>query len=171
MTEAPPTPPFEQQKWVHEMKRDDAYRAFDWQDSRLRMLDQAAIKSGDAALRAGLLINGGAAISVLAFMGSLAAKDLVPISRLSRVADSLVVFAWGVIAAVVGLGLSYLTHLFEGMHFALLKPPFTEPSPASKRNLWFRNTAHILAIVVFFLCIGFFVCGMISVRNAVGGMR
>jgi hypothetical protein len=114
MTNAPPPPPFEQQKWFQEMKREDAYRASDWLVSRQNMLDQAAIKSGDAALRAGLLINGGAAISVLAFMGSLAAKDMVPISHLSRVADSLVVFAWGVVAAVVGLGLSYLTHLSEG---------------------------------------------------------
>ena len=113
MTDAPPTPPFEQQKWVHEMKREDFYRASDWRDSRLKLLDEAAIKSADAALRAGLLINGGAAISVLAFMGSLAAKDLVPISHLSRVADSLVVFAWGVVAAVFGLGLSYLTHFAD----------------------------------------------------------
>jgi hypothetical protein len=48
------------------MKREDAFKAFDWRDSRVKMLDQAAIKAGDAALRSALLINGGAAISVLA---------------------------------------------------------------------------------------------------------
>ena len=157
------------------MKRTDAYRAFDRLDSRVDLADQAAIKSADAALRAGLLINGGAAVAVLAFTGSLASKDVVPISHLSRVADSLVVFALGVVAGVVGLGLSYLTHLFEAMHIASLTRkiahPYWEPSPASKRNLCFRNTAHVFAVAAFFVCIGLFVWGMASVRDAVVGLH
>lgn len=102
MTDAPPPPPFEQQKWLHEMKRSDAFRAFDWRDSRVKMLDQAAIKAGDAALRSALLINGGAAISVLAFIGSLVPKE--PLTQLARVSDNLVVFASGVLVAALGLG-------------------------------------------------------------------
>ena len=88
MTDLAP-PPFEVQKWAHEMKREDAYRAFDLFDSRFDIIDQAAIKAADSALRAGLLINGGAAVSVLAFIGSLATKELIAVSQLSHVATAL----------------------------------------------------------------------------------
>jgi hypothetical protein len=115
--------------------------------------------------------NWGAAVSVLAFIGSLATKELVAVSQLSRVASSLVVFAYGVAAAVMGLGLSYLTHFFEAVSIASLKRtaefPFMTPTKASKRNLWFRGSAHVLAVIAFFVCIGCFIFGMISVRDAI----
>ena len=171
MTDPSAPPPFEYQKWAYEKKREDAYRAFDRLDSRLDMIDAAAIKAADAALRAGLLINGGAAVSVLAFIGSLATKELVAVSQLSRVASSLVVFAYGVAAAVIGLGLSYLTHFFDVASGASLKRsgefPFMTPTKASKRYLWFRGSAHVLAVIAFFVCIGCFIFGMISVRDAI----
>jgi hypothetical protein len=74
MTDAAP-PPFEYQKWAHEMKREDAQRAFDLFSSRFDWINKAAVKASDAALRAALLINGGAAVSVLAFIGSLAQRS------------------------------------------------------------------------------------------------
>lgn len=75
--------------------REDAYWASDRLNSRRDMLNQAAIKAAEAALRSGLLINGGAALSILAFMGSLASREKVPLSQLSPVADSLRFFAFG----------------------------------------------------------------------------
>ena len=93
MIDSPP-PPFEYQKWAHELKREDAQRAFDLLESRRDKINEAAIKAADSALRAGLLINGGAAVSVLAFIGSLATKELIAISQLSGVASSLEIFAF-----------------------------------------------------------------------------
>ena len=75
------------------MKREDAQRAFDLHSSQLDKMNEAAIKSANSALRACLLINGGAAVSVLAFIGSLATKELIAVSQLSRVASSLEIFA------------------------------------------------------------------------------
>jgi len=170
MTDSPP-PPFEYQKWAHEMKREDAQRASDRLDSRFDKINEAAIKAADAALRAGLLINGGAAVSVLAFIGSLATKELIAVSQISRVAGSLVIFAIGVAAAAVGMGLSYLTHLFEADYFGSLKrigdAPFEELGQASKRLRWLRISAHVLAVIAFFVCIGCFIGGMFSVRDAI----
>jgi hypothetical protein len=101
----PSSPPFEVRKWAHELKREDAQRAWDRLDAQFDKINEAAIKAADAALRAGLLINGGAAVSVLAFIGSLATKELIAVPQLSRVAGSLEIFAFGVAAAVSGLGL------------------------------------------------------------------
>ena len=129
------------------------------------------LKSPISALRAGLLINGGAAVSVLAFIGSLATKDLIAVSQLSRVARSLEVFAFGVAAAVVGMGLSYLTHLWDADYTGSLKRtadfPFVEPGARSKRYRYLRTATHVLAVVAFLFCIGCFILGMISVRDAI----
>jgi hypothetical protein len=168
-----PSPPSEHQKWVTEIKREDAQRAFDLHSSRLDQMNEAAIKAGDAALRAGLLINGGAAVSVLAFIGNLATKEPIAGSQLSRVASSLEIFAAGVFAAVVGMGLSYLTHLSDAEYRASLKwkwvgdLPVTEDGPASKRIRWFRIACHVLAVSAFLVCIGCFIGGIVSVSAAI----
>ncbi len=154
------------------MKRENAQRLFDLHSSRLDKMNEAAIKAADSALRAGLLINGGAAVSVLAFIGSLATKELIAVSQLSRVASSLEIFAFGVFAAAVGMG-SYLTHLFDAEYRASLKwkwvgdLPVTEDGPASKRIRWFRTSWHVLAVIAFLVCIGCFIVGMVSVRDAI----
>ena len=51
MTDSPP-PPFEYQKWAHELKREDAQRASDRLDARFDKMNEAAIKIADSALRA-----------------------------------------------------------------------------------------------------------------------
>jgi hypothetical protein len=171
MTDPSAPPPFEYQKWAHELKREDVQRASDLLNSRFDKINEAAIKASEATLRACLLINGGAAVSVLAFIGSLATKDLITAPQISRVASSLAVFAIGVAAAVVGMGFSYLTHFFEANYFGSLKlsdgSPEWKPGSASKRNRWFRNSAHVIAVIAFFVCIGCFIGGMLSVRNAI----
>lgn len=170
MTDAPP-PPFDYQKWTHEMKREDVRRASDLHVSRVDKSNEAAIKAAEAALRAGLLINGGAAVSVLAFIGSLATKELIGIPQLSRVAGSLEIFAFGVAAAVVGIGLSYLTHFFEaGYHASMTWSIDTSsmgPGPNTKAYLWLRIGVHAFAVIAFLACIGCFVFGMFSVRDAI----
>ena len=52
--------------------------------------EEATIKSVENAIRLILLINGGAAVSVLAFVGSLASKDRVPADQLYEIAGTLV---------------------------------------------------------------------------------
>ena len=170
MTDSQP-PPLEYRKWAHELKREDAQRVWDRLDFQFDKMNEAAVKIADSTLRAGLLINGGAAVSVLAFIGSLATKELITVPQLSRVASSLEIFAFGVAAAVMGMGLSYLTHLFDADYFGSMKRigdfPFAERGSASKRFRWFRSTAHVLAVIAFFVCIGCFIGGMLSVRDAI----
>jgi hypothetical protein len=170
MTDAPP-PSFDFTKWTHEMKREDFQRSSEWHISHVDKSNEAAIKAADGALRAGLLINGGAAVSVLAFIGSLANKALIAIPQLSGVANSLKFFAYGVAAAVVGLGLSYLTHFFEACYYVSMKwDPDTSsmgPGPNTKAYFWVRTAVHALAVIAFFACIACFIFGMLSVRAAI----
>jgi hypothetical protein len=166
----PPVSP-EHQKWLHEMSREDHSRVHARYDGIVDQLNEAAIKTADGALRAGLLINGGAAVSVLAFIGSLATKELITVGQLASVADSLLIFAIGVATAVAGMGLSYLTHFFGAgrVHSftRLAVPPYVTTGPKTKRYTIMTAIVHILAFVAGFACIGLFILGMFSVRYAI----
>ena len=96
MTDQNPSEP----DWRSGVVRDEARRAHDRADSFFEQVNEAVIKNGESAFRACLLINGGAAVSVLAFIGRLASKDVIGVSQLASVADSLILFALGVVAAV-----------------------------------------------------------------------
>jgi hypothetical protein len=87
-------PPFEYRKWVYEQKRRDAERAHDRDDAVSDTTNAAAVASGQVALRAALLINGGAAVAMLAFIGSIASLDGLGGDHLAVMASSLVWFAW-----------------------------------------------------------------------------
>ena len=54
---------------------EEAHRAHDVLRAHRRAFNEAAVKSGEVILRTWLLINGRAAIAVLAFMGNVIAKD------------------------------------------------------------------------------------------------
>jgi hypothetical protein len=172
MTDPPPPLPFDQQKLLLEMKRQDAQRAFDRWDSQFDILNDAAVKIADSALRAAMLINGGAAVSVLAFIGGIAAKDLITVSQLSQVASSLVLFAFGVAAAVVGMGLSYMTHFFGAGRIGSFKRQFEFPylveGPTTKRYVRTLAVTHSLAFVSGIASIGFFIAGIYAIRDAIG---
>src|ERR1700682_5357755 len=62
-------PPPEMQKWFEEIRREDAQRAHDNIEEFRRSVNEAAIKTGELALRTAILINGGAAIALLGFVG------------------------------------------------------------------------------------------------------
>jgi hypothetical protein len=162
-------------KWLHEMAREDAHREHDRTDRFLDQLNESAIKGADSALRACLLINGGAAVSVLAFIGGLASRDVIGVSQLKPIADSLVPFALGVVAAVVGMGLSYLVHYLGWEHRAsqtrIWEHPWLIPGKNTQRIFYLRNTVHGLAAVVGVASAVFFVCGVFAVRNSVENIR
>lgn len=67
----------------------------------------AAVSTGTETVKAILLINGGACVAVLAFIGSIASKVQV----VTDLAGSLVWFAIGAVAAVISAAFGYLTNL------------------------------------------------------------
>jgi hypothetical protein len=126
-------------------------------------VNEAAIKTGENTFQACLLINGGAAVSVLAFIGGLASKDVIGVAQLAVVADSLIAFAGGVLAAVAGMALSYLVHYFTAVHTDSL-------IQRGERTVLFgrlKNGLHVLVILAAVVSVAFFVCGILAVRNSV----
>jgi len=162
-----------------EWRYEEAQRAHDKIDAFVERLDTAAIKSSETALGACLVINGGAEIAVLSFIGGLASKDAISIggSNFNSVADSLVPFAFGVIAAVAGMALSYLVHLLTVGH-ARSHIKVKELSktgeiiwvrPGKKTWIWgvFRTLGHAVAALAGVASVVLFVCGIFAVRDTV----
>jgi hypothetical protein len=171
----PGQPPFDYQKWIVEMQRqdaqraleisrEDAHRAHDKLDEIHRYVDQAAITAGQFALRMVLLINGGAAIALLTFVGSL------PKEQKRLFANTLVWFASGVALAVAALALAYFTnYLMAGLASSRLRTweyPYVQPGPTTSRYFILNRIFHYAAVIVGLASLAAFVFGMLRVRDA-----
>jgi hypothetical protein len=167
MTDQKPNEP----DWRYVAARDEARRAHDREDGFFEQVNEAAIKNGESAFRACLLINGGAAISVLAFIGSLASKDVIGVPQLAAVANSLILFAFGVIAAVAGMALSYFVNYFTAewaRSFAhIWEHPWVVPGKNTGFLGWLKAVLHVITVLVGVASVVFFVCGIFAVRNSV----
>jgi hypothetical protein len=168
-------PPFDYQKWLHEIRRQDAQRAHDKIDDFHRYVNEATIKSGDSALRAALLINGGAAVSVLAFIGGLVAQGKIKVEQLNDVAGSLTWFAIGTACAVLAMAASYFTNYFmAGMASSKARKwehPYLEDTPKTKWMQSLNRVFHVLAVIAGIGSLVIFVVGMLDVREAITHLR
>lgn len=113
-----------------------------WRETRLE-LTRAVIAFGQGAIRTLILINGGAAIAVLAFIGNYKNEDLGLFGYLS---SSLLSFCLGVAAAALVAGFSYVTQfLCDG-----------SSGKVSRLGVFF----HILAVVFAVISLGLFILGI-----------
>jgi hypothetical protein len=151
--------------------REDAKRAHDQIYDFSKQLNESVIKTGENTLRACLLINGGAAVSVLAFIGGLASKELIGVSQLAPVADSLLKFAFGVVAAVASMGLSYfvnyLTSMYVSSKVQTWDPPWSKPTKNTNLFLMGKVLLQTFAILCGLASMGLFLWGIYSVRGAI----
>jgi hypothetical protein len=134
-------------------------------------LDEATIAAGQLAIRMAILINGGAAVAVLAFVGGLVGHEQVKLSHLVRVAGSLQLFAWGVVAAGAALGLFYCTNychtrLWQSYRL-IVDPPYIQEGDKSKSWRWGGHFFHVTAVIAGLLSLGFFIWGVIAVYRSI----
>jgi hypothetical protein len=157
-------PPWEYQKWAHELRKSEAERAHDKIDEFFLKVNDAAINAANLALRMSLLINGGAAIALLSFDGHL------PPDQMKAVANTLLWFAWGVLASVAGIALAYFTnYCMAGVASSKARtyePPFVKDSPTTWKWLLANRIFHIAAVIVGLASLVLFIVGMFSVRAA-----
>ena len=164
----PPSPPIEEQielqKRLHEHNTQVAQRAHDRSNEFARQINEAAINAANLTLRMALLINGGAAVALLTFVGAL------PAEQKRAVAATLDWFAWGVAAAVAGLACAYFTNhglaVQERSKTFADKPPYVINGANTKRWSYFVLVFRVLAIIVGSGSVVLFLVGMLGVRAA-----
>jgi hypothetical protein len=146
-----------------EIKRRAAEREHDHQnDLGKRMLDAAA-RDAQEAIKVALLINGGAAVAILAFMGSLVApKGGFTLAELKSVGNSLYWFVAGIVAAGITSGCAYFCNsLYAGFRLEqkrIWEWPYVESTKKSARYrcmaLWLNWIAVGFAGVSLLLFVG-----------------
>jgi hypothetical protein len=164
----------EERKWLHELKRDDAKRAHDANRDFHSYVNKEAVDTSNLTLRTLVVINGGAAIAVLTFLGGVAAKDKVDFAQVGLVAGTIKWVAFGVALAVLGMALAYLTHFATAFISASFLNNWEHPYVADgpKTNSWRRITRafHIAAIFVAIASLVLFLIGMFTTSNAITHM-
>jgi hypothetical protein len=130
---------------------------------------EAAFQSGQIALRMVVLVNGGAAIAILFFMGIIASK--VTVTQIAFVASSLIWFVAGITCGLLALTCAYLTNLYDANVGTSLSQtwvyPYNQPGRYTHYFLRISRFVHILAILAGAASVLLFVVGMWDVRSAI----
>jgi hypothetical protein len=160
---------------VAELSRELRSREHDRLNTILENSEEATLKAAENSIRIVLLINGGAAVSVLAFAGSLASKDRVTTDQLSAVAEGLLWFAWGVGSSALTSFLSYLTNIsYLFANAAKLRQPafpYVVKTPQSDVRLIIGRIFHGLALLAGLASLVLFVIGMYEVKDAIRHLK
>jgi hypothetical protein len=171
------------QRWAYERQTENAQRDLeraqnihDGLDAYALEINKGAMQAGTLAIRYALLINGGAAIAVLGFVGALAFQGRVAIGAgLNEIAGTLVYFAIGVVAGTLGLGWAYLTNFFAAAHASRMNKnwtgPLIEETPSSRRYKRWYIFFLILAVLSALFAVGCFLCGVLEVKAAIMKLR
>jgi hypothetical protein len=110
---------------------------------------------GQGALKAALLINGGASVALLAFIGTTIVKDTKNCLSL-LLCFSMLLFVFGVLCAAIASGVTYVAGLVDSLAEPVDASNVNEKK-ASKSNFWFwffngaAITLVILSYVLFFI--------------------
>lgn len=132
--------------------------------------NEDAVNAGNVAMRTLVLINGGAAIALLAFLGSLVSDNEG--EQLTLLAGPLTWFAWGVAAAAAAMILAYFVSYFSSRGSTARALSYDYPydleTPASKRWASRETWSHVLALVAAIVSLSLFIYGMFEITDAVG---
>jgi hypothetical protein len=154
-----------------DINREDAIRAHDRSHAFFDAVNEATIKSGEAAIKTSMLINGGAAVSVLAFIGGLVGQGRLTVKQMTDVSSSLVWFAVGVALAASALAFSYFTNYAhvsrESSKIKTWQHPYLIDGPRTGRWTVVAWVFHACAVVAGILSIVVFIVGMLDVRSSI----
>jgi hypothetical protein len=98
-----------------EMRVRVAERAHDVETEFGTAANAAAIKNAEEVIKAATLINGGASVAMLAFIGTLVSRDVLSSEQLVNITKPLLYFGCGVAASIVASAAAYLQISFSNL--------------------------------------------------------
>lgn len=157
---------------LNRLKVEEAQRAHDLSNQFFLAVNEATIQIGGAALRAFLFINGGAAVAILAFMGSVFSKDPESHKLIGELANGLTDFAWGVVLAAAAMGLAYIVNFLTAATVqSRLKGwgehPYVRSGPVTGWWAGLKAAFHVLTVLLAIASVVLFVVGLLTVKDAV----
>jgi hypothetical protein len=149
---------------------DRAYAQFDRRSSGRAQASEMMMQSGSLVAKSILLVNGGAAIALLAFLANVFGLSDLDSDRarlLDAVLRSLVYFAWGVFAAVVCMGAAFFANQATVRDYdseeLSFEPPHVRDTAGSLRWRAAYRTFLALAVASAFASTVLFALGVTEV--------
>jgi hypothetical protein len=162
----------EQHQEARKLNLQIAQRQHDVLQEHIRSMNEAAVTSANHALRTVLLVNGGAAVSMLAFIGGLVSNGKVLVgAQLASVAAPLIWFALGVALAGLATAFAYFTNSSAASAAnsmqRLWEYPWLQPTTASRRWVKSYYTCLVITVLSGFGSLFLFGVGMYKVWKAI----
>jgi hypothetical protein len=162
---------FDREQAVAQIKMEEAQRTHDREAELHRTNLEVASKSAEVAVKTSVLMNGGAAVAILAFIGGMLGKDIVSVKQVADVSSSLIWFAAGVATGVGALALIYLMNYCAAARVSFRRRTFEHPYVReTSRSLLMKKIytiAHILAVAASLISLCLFIIGMLDVRASI----
>lgn len=130
-----------------------------------KSVNEQAINSSNVILRTLIIIHGGAAVALLAFIGSIAGSEwFSPARNVAKLTMPLVWFGWGVVVTVVAMIFAYFTNYTTTGHtFAQIE----DNQGAMKFYGVLKTIFHVIAVLAALGSLAIFLLGMYEVRSAI----
>jgi hypothetical protein len=162
----------EHAKRIYDLNREHGTREHDRIVNFATDANKAALDSGHLALRTAVLVNGGAAVAVLAFIGGLVGQGRVALGpQLNALTFALVWFAVGVASATLALGFVYFTSISTVREANTLEKrwehPYVVATEVSKRWRQAGNASRAAAVILGLASGVLFIVGILAIRSAV----
>ena len=152
------------------IEREYALRAHEENRQMRTDARKAAIDSANLAIRALLLVNGGAVVALLAFIGAKVADDSAAVG-LAPLVESVWFFAIGAGWSAGSAGLAYCVNLLDNDILSSVKltwqHPYVEKKPVAERLSRFRTAAFLMALSAVVGSLVFFFLGISNVTYAI----
>jgi hypothetical protein len=159
---------------LDDREREYARSRHDRQDELVREFRTAAIEVSNIAIRALLLLNGGAAIALVSFVAAMVSRP--EMFGEGALLLPLIAFAGGAGLAVLTSGIAYLTHSLdreaEGSYRYFWSQPYLEPT--EEQDKWFRwarrlnwtgTVAAFTSLGTFFAGVGLLACAVVALAS------
>ena len=130
-----------------------------------KLANEAAVNNANIALRTLVLINGGAAIALLAFIGTIVTSpSLSQAGSIATLTLPLLWFGGGVVATVMAMIFAYVTHYCA---VAIGSAENSKKMSESHRLRKVKTWVHFAGILATLSSLGLFVWGLVEVREAI----
>jgi hypothetical protein len=120
-----------------EFNRATAELAHERDFARHERLDNYTVESGQNAIKAVGIINGGAAVAFVALMGNIVDSDVLKQIDRELIARCFLIFSGGVVLSAMASGLSYVTHYCHtgqnANQILNFEHPYVHETPKSRR--------------------------------------
>jgi hypothetical protein len=148
-----------------------AERQHDHIDDLRKRLTEASTRDAQEGIKVVLLVNSGAAVAILAFIGALASRSGVTLANLKAITSSLYWFSGGIISSGVTAAFAYLSNSLYAGHLSAMDKVWEHPyvrENANSRRMWrwamgFNWAGLILAIAG----LGLFIRGVYVAAHAI----